>query len=137
MRRSIRSSDPTTSARSSTSVRTGCWRLNIRSWRVRAAARIAAAWISLMSWNAGCSPPTASSASSASVTMTARMLLKSCATPPAKRPMASIFCDCRSCSSSPRSSVTSRREDKHARRPYHVIGWVMTSTSITVPSLRL
>ena len=32
--------------------------------------------------------------------MMVRMLLKSCATPPASWPMASIFCDCRNCSSS-------------------------------------
>ena len=34
--------------------------------------------------------------------MTVRRLLKSWATPPARRPTASIFCDCRSCSSSSR-----------------------------------
>ena len=40
--------------------------------------------------------------------MTVRMLLKSCATPPASWPMASIFCDWRNCSSSRRWAVTSR-----------------------------
>ena len=40
--------------------------------------------------------------------MLIRMLLKSCATPPASRPIASSFCDCRSCSSSARCSVMSR-----------------------------
>ena len=39
--------------------------------------------------------------------MTARMLLKSCATPPASWPMASIFCDWRNCSSSFLRSVRS------------------------------
>ncbi len=40
--------------------------------------------------------------------MLIRMLLKSCATPPASRPIASSFCDWRSCSSSARRSVMSR-----------------------------
>ena len=40
--------------------------------------------------------------------MLIRMLLKSCATPPARRPIASSFCDWRSCSSSGRRSVMSR-----------------------------
>ncbi len=40
--------------------------------------------------------------------MLIRMLLKSCATPLASRPIASSFCDWRSCSSSARRSVTSR-----------------------------
>ena len=40
--------------------------------------------------------------------MTINKLLKSCATPPASRPTASIFCAWRSCSSSTRRSVTSR-----------------------------
>src|SRR5439155_5487462 len=40
------------------------------------------------------------SVSAAQLRMTIRMLLKSCAIPPARLPIASIFCDCRSCSSS-------------------------------------
>src|SRR5581483_11665748 len=40
--------------------------------------------------------------------MLIRMLLKSCATPPASCPIASSFCDWRSCASSARRSVTSR-----------------------------
>ena len=48
------------------------------------------------------------SSRSAAPMMLIRMLLKSCATPPASRPIASSFCDCRSCSSSARRSVMSR-----------------------------
>ena len=38
--------------------------------------------------------------------MTVRMLLKSCAMPPASRPIASIFCDCRSSASRSRSAFS-------------------------------
>ena len=40
--------------------------------------------------------------------MAVSRLLKSCATPPASRPTASIFCDSRSCSSRCRRSLMSR-----------------------------
>src|ERR1700719_2658106 len=39
--------------------------------------------------------------------ITPSKLLKSCAIPPESLPMASIFCDCRSCCSRPRRSVMS------------------------------
>src|SRR5688572_24922083 len=47
-------------------------------------------------------------------------LLKSCATPPASWPSASIFCDCLSCSSSSRRSVTSVTTHDARRLPVFV-----------------
>src|ERR1044072_6990265 len=47
--------------------------------------------------------------------MTPSMLLKSCATPPARRPSDSIFCACR-------SSASRRRRSEGSRRMYTTIG---------------
>ena len=73
-------------------------RICCTSWRARMAAR----WISArLSW-AAWSGPTSSRARARLPRMAASRLLKSCATPPARVPMASIFCDSRSCVSSAR-----------------------------------
>ncbi len=83
-------------------------RLKARSWRVRPAARSAAARISRR-WSSVAMPFSRSvSATPAWARITCRTLLKSCATPPASRPTVSIFCACRSCSWRSRSSVSSR-----------------------------
>ena len=56
---------------------------------------------------ASCLGPTASIATSPKPLMAARMLLKSCATPPASLPTASIARECSSFSARARRSVTS------------------------------
>ena len=71
--------------------------------------------------------------------MTVRMLLKSWAMPPASVPIASIFCDCRSCSS---RSFRSVRSVKTAIEPVlcplaSVSGADAMSMSIGVPSCRV
>ena len=76
--------------------------------RVKAAARSAAARDLLGGTRRRDRPDLAMASSEAWPRMTVRMLLKSCATPPASWPMASIFCDWRNCSSSRRCCVTSR-----------------------------
>ena len=69
--------------------------------------------------------------------MLIRMLLKSCATPPASRPMASSFCDCRSCSSSARRSVMSRMKPVMTARLSPRMRATVNSTGNSVPSARI
>ena len=99
----------TTSPSANSCGRVAWRRLNASSWRVRPAprshrlldlGRLAARRI--------VAARAASAAGRPTPMMLMRMLLKSCATPPASRPIASSFCDCRSCSSSARRSVMSR-----------------------------
>ena len=78
-----------------------------RSCLVSAAARSAALSISSMSSRNGSPARSAPSTSSPWPVIAVSRLLKSCATPPASRPMASIFCASTSCSCARRSSVTS------------------------------
>jgi hypothetical protein len=80
----------------------GCWRLKARIWRTSSRPRRAAVLISCRLSRAGCPGSRSWRARSALPRMAARMLLKSCATPPASVPSASIFCDCASCCSSAR-----------------------------------
>src|SRR3954466_6401884 len=68
--------------------------------------------------------------------ITVSRLLKSCATPPARRPTASIFSASASRRSSRLRSLTSCATTSAARRPSSSIRPAVTSTSISVPSLR-
>ncbi len=76
---------------------TGCWRLNARIWRTSSRPRRAAVLISCRLSREAASGGRSCRARSALPRMAARMLLKSCATPPASVPSASIFWDCASC----------------------------------------
>ena len=84
-------------------------RLNVSNCRVKPAAR-SAAWVICCAERAPVSSRPDASNNEAWPWMTVRMLLKSCATPPASWPMASIFCDWRNCSSNRRCVVTSRNK---------------------------
>ena len=84
-----------------------CLRLNASNCRVRVAARSAACWIDCTSWCMWLPFSSCSSSTSVYPVITISRLLKSCATPPANRPTASIFCACRSCSSNCLRSVMS------------------------------
>ena len=94
-------------SRRSASSTTGCsgWRCRACVWRRLKAricctswrARTAARWISVRLSCATWSGPTSSRARVRLPRMAASRLLKSCATPPARVPMASIFCTSRSC----------------------------------------
>ena len=97
----------TTAFRSRTFGASICFRLKASSWRVSEVARSAAVAISFAGPRSVGSGPSRSSRNSEYPEITIRRLLKSCAMPPASRPIASIFCDCRSCCSSARRSVTS------------------------------
>ena len=75
-------------------------RLNVRIWRTRSRARRPAFSISSRLVMAGDWLPASCLASSTLPRMAPRMLLKSCAMPPAMVPTACIFCDSRNCDSS-------------------------------------
>ncbi len=92
-RRSIGASPSMTRVRSSTRGCRICLRLNARSWRVSAAARSPASSTRVRSRRAGSLGAARSRSSDVRPVMTVRRLLKSWATPPARRPIASIFCD--------------------------------------------
>ncbi len=64
------------------------------------------------------------------------MLLKSWATPPANRPMDSIFCAWRSCSSSWRNSVMSWTMEWITGLPSSSMALLYTATSRMEPSAR-
>ncbi len=68
--------------------------------------------------------------------ITVRRLLKSWATPPARRPTASIFCDCRNRSSSATRSVMSRIPLEISVPCSVSSGLKLTSMGNSVPSLR-
>ena len=68
--------------------------------------------------------------------ITVSRLLKSCATPPASRPIASIFWDCRRWSSSRFRSVTSTNVARSAVPCRHDVTDIRVSTQISVPSRR-
>jgi len=85
-----------------------CFLLNASSCRVRSPAWLAASLMTRTRRSRVSSPSRSVSSSSPWPVITVSRLLKSCATPPASRPMLSIFCDWRTCSSSCRRSVTSR-----------------------------
>ena len=116
----------TTAFRSTTCARSTWRREKARSWRVRSAARRAA--VRICSSRGRFSSPAWSfrRRSSAWPSTTPRMLLKSWATPPARRPTASSFCDWRSC------SRVSRRVCSAATRP--VTSREIPSTATTRPS---
>src|ERR1051326_1123817 len=105
--RSILSRLSTTSLRSMRRGSSTCLREKARSCRVSAAARRAALRISSRSSIWRVLPLNSAVRRSVYPTIAVRMLLKSCATPPASCPTASIFCDCSSCSSSRLRSVIS------------------------------
>ena len=84
-----------------------CRRLTASRRPVSAAARSPARRIWVMSRRVGSSSAIPASTRSAMPLITVSRLLKSCATPPARRPTISIFCACCSCSSSWRCSVMS------------------------------
>ena len=114
-----------TMASGQTGVRaSGCWRLKARIWRTSSRPRRAALLISCRLCRAGWPVGRSWRARSALPRMAARMLLKSCATPPASVPSASIFCDCASCCSRARcccciwrSAVMSTKVKTTWRRP--------------------
>ena len=98
--RSRRSVSCSTSA-SATLVRwAGSLRLKARIWRTKSRARRPAFSISTKLSYAGESGPQSALASSALPKMALKILLKSCAKPPAIVPTACILCDSRSCASS-------------------------------------
>ena len=117
--------------RSSTFGSTICFRLKARSWRVRPEARCVA--FRICSSLPRCASPAWRIRSSVYPRMTPSELLKSWATPPARRPTASIFWDCRSCSSRRRRSLASRM--RASIRP-SAITVASTSASNFEPSLR-
>ncbi len=98
-RRSIPSIFITTAFKSTTFSATNWRRLKASSCLVRPAARSAAFFTSSISRRMGSPATRRLRISSLYPRMTVRRLLKSWATPPASRPTASIFCDCRSCAS--------------------------------------
>ena len=108
MRASIEPEPATTERRSSTRGAMSCCRLKASSWCVRAAARQAALSVSISQRCARASGETSRNASARLPVIAVSRLLKSCATPPASRPTASIFCDCRSRASSATRSVSAR-----------------------------
>ncbi len=113
MRCNIRQMPVTAPLRSSSRGRMVSRRPNRSSWRVRLAARSAAVRISPRCSSTSGGRFFAIRASSACMITTVRMLLKSCATPPASCPMASSFCAWRNWSSIIwRSSSTSTRETR-------------------------
>ena len=138
---SNRSSRPSVSSTiESRSVGSGsstCWRLNASNCVVSAEACSAAVSIcasfSRVTLGSG-----AESAIPAALRITIRRLLKSCATPPARLPIASSFCACRSFSSSCRCSETSRiMTATPARAPDgSVIGEPTDETASSEPSFR-
>src|SRR6266513_245019 len=106
-RRSIGSTVDTTVFMSSTLGCRICFRLNARSCLVSPDARSAAFLICFTSSLRGSVGSNPSMMISVLSLITVRRLLKSWAIPPASRPTASIFCDCRNCSSRLRRSVRS------------------------------
>ena len=82
---------------------------------------------------------TSSSSTALCPRITSRMLLKSCAMPPARLPIDSNFCDCRSCASSLVRSVISRAmvEAPMSVPLEFLIGETVSATSICLPSLRV
>ena len=86
-----------------------CLRLNASSWLVRWLPLSPAFLISSTGSYRGSSFSILICASWALPIIVVRMLLKSCATPPARTPIASIFWACRNCSFSLFSSVMSQK----------------------------
>ncbi|OQB82374.1 MAG: hypothetical protein BWX86_02925 [Verrucomicrobia bacterium ADurb.Bin122] len=89
---------PISSFRSRTFGSMTCRLEKARSWRVSVAALSAARAISASCWASGSSGERSARASSTLPAMTVSRLLKSCATPPARRPTVSIFMACCNCS---------------------------------------
>ncbi len=134
----IFSSSPTIPFRSSSWGASTCWRLNASSCRVRSAARSPARAISSRSIAVGSPSAWRDLARSQNPLITVSRLLKSWAIPAARRPIASIRCDCRSCRSRFRCSVMSRNA---TTAPSLVpcsstIGWPLAATTRTDLSLR-
>ena len=107
-RRSILSISATTPLRSRTSGCSICRRLYASSWRVNDAARSDALRISSTTDRFASPGGKSRSKSCVLPRMAVSRLLKSWAMPPASWPTASIFWDCRNCSSRWRCSLTSR-----------------------------
>ena len=85
-----------------------CRRLNASNWPVNDAARSAATRMPPIACWSGLPVGVNGAVDSQCARMMVSRLLKSCATPAARRPIASIFCAWRSCASSSRRVVTSR-----------------------------
>ena len=111
----MRAVSATSAFRSSTCGSRTCLRLNASSWRTRRAARSEAPMMCWTFRRRGSSGGRPRRSSSPWPMMTISRLLKSCAMPPARRPTASIFCDWRSCSSSPCRSSSARRRSLMSR----------------------
>ena len=95
---------------------TGGVRLKARSWWVSRVARSAAFRISTTSARRGSLVSRSVRRNSVLAPITVSRLLKSCAMPPASCPTASIFCDCRSCSSARRSAAAARFCSRRSRK---------------------
>jgi hypothetical protein len=123
MRASIEPEPSTTARRSTTRGAITCCRLKASSWCVSAAARQAALSVSFSQRCARLAASTSRSASARLPVIAVSRLLKSWATPPARRPTASIFCDCRSRPSSAVRSLSARCRSLTSRR----IVWYLPS----------
>ena len=127
-----------TAFRSSTFGVSICFRLNARSCRVSEVARSAAAEISFAGPRSAGSGPSRSNRNSEYPEITISRLLKSCAIPPASRPIASIFCDCRNCCSRARRSVTSSVKISNVTVfEASLIARPESRTAVVVPSFRV
>src|ERR1700733_12291648 len=136
--RNSRSMSPTTLLTSTTFSSSNCLRLKASNRRVSVAARSAACWIECTLSCSGPSLSNSSSNTSVYPLITISRLLKSCATPPASLPTASIFCAWRSCSSSCRRSVMSSAisSSTSSGSSLNVAAQPLSRTMITRPSLR-
>ncbi len=135
---SIGSRSATTTSSARTRVCSTCLRLKARSWRVRVAARSPTRLISSTSLRTGSSARRRCSSRSLRPEMTGNRLLKSWAMPPASRPTASIFCDCRSSASRRRGSVTLAMAPiiRTGRPCSSCTTWPRSMTSAQEPSAR-
>ena len=136
IRRSIFSTPVAISFRFSTTGCNTCLRLKAKSCRVRATARSPAFLASRSSSLARSSSGSLAMANSVQHMITESRLLKSCAMPPARLPMASSFCDTRSCCSRLSRSVTSTCSAwRHTRWPLaSLISRADTNTTNRLPS---
>ncbi len=135
IRRKGRSSDMSSPERSTTRKLSTCRRERASRRRVSSAARAAAARKSATSRETAAASPDSPSIRSHRPRIADRMLLKSWAIPPLKRPSASIFCAWHSRCSWRRRSVASRTTQR-MRAPRVVgTGPRLTSTRISSPFL--
>ena len=134
--RSRRSDSSTTGPRSIDCRRCSCCRLNVRICRTSSVARSVACATASRCACTGASSGRCSRARSMWPPIAVRMLLKSCAIPPASVPMASSFCERRTCSSRSRRAVMSLTAKSQCSSVAIVRASTVTSASPVVPSLR-